>query len=42
MGENTKCFFKFKIALRPDVYEPISLKLGMAIDMTKLYILIPV
>ena len=31
----------FKIGLRLDAYKPISFKLGMMIDTTKLYILIP-
>ena len=32
----------FKIDKRLDAYEPISFRLGMIIDITKLYILIPV
>ena len=29
----------FKIGLHVDVYEPVSFKVGMMIDMTKLYIM---
>ena len=38
------CFYKeaFNIGLRSDAYEPISFKQGMMLEMTKLFVLIPV
>ena len=34
--------YTFLIGLRSDDYEPISFKLGIMLNMTKVYILLPV